>query len=66
MARSPLNMRFRLHIRRLRVCAVLLLGLLLVPACRGIDQSGFSGDVNVLLARGTGFYTSLTQRRARS
>lgn len=49
--------------RRLR-CALLVLAVLVAPTCRGIDQSGFSGDVNLLLARGTSFSSSLTSRRA--
>ncbi len=50
--------------RRLLACAALALVLLVQSACQGIDQSGFSGDVNVLLARGTNFAASISQRRA--
>jgi hypothetical protein len=48
--------------RSARVLATL--ALLVAPGCGGIDQSGFSGDVNVLLARGAAYSASLTDRRA--
>ncbi|MBA2669830.1 MAG: hypothetical protein H0U67_05605, partial [Gemmatimonadetes bacterium] len=48
--------------RSARVLATL--ALLVASGCGGIDQSGFSGDVNVLLARGAAYSASLTDRRA--
>jgi hypothetical protein len=54
--------RLPFHSLRKRAAAVLAVVLVLVSGCGGIDQSGFSGDVNILLARGGGYAAALSSR----
>lgn len=57
--------RPRASTRRIgRTPALLAVVLVLLAACSGIDQSVFGGDVNVLVARGSAYATSLASRRA--